>query len=176
MRLTATDPRQGGRPLTPHRPAGNRGDRCGGAVARVLLAATGLVALTALKGAAAPLVVLARQGAATPQGSAAPERSAPPRVAAPLPLAAPTPAGPLLAAAPVKPAKGRAAPSAASQVALRKQALQALEQGDLRRGCPLLRRAIDQTGALYARNPSPALETELRGLLGRLQPCLRKGF
>ncbi|MFO0018210.1 MAG: hypothetical protein ACK52U_16885 [Synechococcaceae cyanobacterium] len=73
-------------------------------------------------------------------------------------------------------------PSASSQAALRQeaalrnQAIQAMQRGDLRRGCPLLRRAIDQTGALLARKPSPALEAELRGLLQRLQPCLRKGL
>ena len=115
--------------------------------------------MTALESAAAPWLL--------------PEPS---RATAPLPLRTPTPGGPWLAAVPAKPAKASATPSAASQVALRKQALQALERGDLRRGCPLLRRAIDQTGALYARKPSPALEAELRGLLGRLQPCLRQGF
>jgi hypothetical protein len=67
-------------------------------------------------------------------------------------------------------------PAASSQAALRHQAIQAMERGDLRRGCPLLRRAIDQTGALLARKPSPALEAELRGLLQRLQPRLRKGL
>ena len=53
-------------------------------------------------------------------------------------------------------ASGSGVPSASSQAALRNQAIQALERGDLRRGCPLLRRAIDQTGALVARKPSPA--------------------
>jgi hypothetical protein len=71
---------------------------------------------------------------------------------------------------------GSGVPAASSQAALRNQAIQALERGDLRRGCPLLRRAIDQTGALVARKPNPALEAELRGLAQRLQPCLRKGL
>jgi hypothetical protein len=79
-------------------------------------------------------------------------------------------------AAPALAGGGSGVPAASSQAALRNQAIQALERGDLRRGCPLLRRAIDQTGALLARKPSPALEAELRGLAQRLQPCLRKGL
>ncbi|MFM8276397.1 MAG: hypothetical protein ACKN89_05285 [Cyanobium sp.] len=69
-----------------------------------------------------------------------------------------------------------AAPDAPSLAARRSQAEQAMARGDLRRGCPLLRRTIDDAGALYARSPSPALRQQLSALVNQLKPCLAKGL
>lgn len=70
----------------------------------------------------------------------------------------------------------QAAPDPTGLAAQRSQAEQAMARGDLRRGCTLLRRTIDDTGALYARSPSPALRQQLSGLVKQLQPCLAQGL
>lgn len=51
-----------------------------------------------------------------------------------------------------------------------------MARGDLRRGCRLLRLTIDDSGALYARSPSPALRQQLSALINQLKPCLAKGL